>query len=243
MHGQRLIYALCWWAARGQKEAPGEGPNRRNAHATPEVAAPEPHWGRNADIRANLPFLHRRGPAKKKQGPAAAGGPRRGAGAEGARRRTWRAWTSATRTACDARPRAKKAPARGPRHARPRARKAPLKGPGRRPFTDPGRSARRPGQRAWEGAPPREAAREGARRSRRSTRSAGEKMRARKKTRQGRRRGATGSAPASARPRASRARGRRLVRRREQPGALLRRRRLLRGDVQPRRLLHVRHRG
>ena len=75
MHGQLLIHALCWWAiARGQKEAHGEGPNRRHAHAPPEVAAPEPHWGRNADIRANLPFLHRRGPAKKKQGPAAAGG-------------------------------------------------------------------------------------------------------------------------------------------------------------------------
>ena len=75
MQGQLVLHALCWWAvARGKKEAPGEGPNRRNTHNPPKVAAPEPHWGRNAVIRANLPFLHRRGPAKKKQGPAAAGG-------------------------------------------------------------------------------------------------------------------------------------------------------------------------
>ena len=69
MHGQLLIHALCGWAAaRGQKEA------RPRGHEPPKVAAPEPHWGRNADIRANLPFLHRRGPAKKKQGPPAAAG-------------------------------------------------------------------------------------------------------------------------------------------------------------------------
>ena len=136
MHGQLLIHVLCGWAAaRGQKEAPGAGPSRRNAHNPPEVAAPEPHWGRNADIRANLPFLHRRGPAKKKQGPAAAGGrdePARTAPARPRVARLDKRGAKPNVARLD-----KRDADRVPAHKR--EKKAPRRGPGKAPLHGPGK--------------------------------------------------------------------------------------------------------
>jgi len=62
MQGQRLLrHALWWaWAAAGGDGARPRGPKR--------AVAPAPHWGRNADVRANLPFLKTGAPG------AAAGG-------------------------------------------------------------------------------------------------------------------------------------------------------------------------
>ena len=163
MHGQLLIHALCWWAiARGQKEAPGEGPNRRNAHAPPEVAAPEPHWGRNADIRANLPFLHRRGPAKKKQGPAAAGGRGEGPARRAPARPHVARLDKRDADRVPARPRAKKAARRGPGkaplHGPGKKRAPPLKGPGKAPLHGPGKKRapplKGPGKAPLHGKPP-----------------------------------------------------------------------------------------
>ena len=137
-----------------------------------------------------LPALAR---PREEEGRARGGG---GRGEGPARRapaaaRTWRAWTSATRTACP-RGRARRrppgaGPGKAPLHGPGKKRAPPLKGPGKR--APPPREAREGAREAGarQGAAPREDAGPG------------------RKTKQGRRRGATGSAPASARPRASRA--------------------------------------